>query len=256
MRTEDLPQESFDKYTTHGAYHWKGTYESYYYYSPRLDARYKVPLNLLKTNWNKHLDGLGLDSGCGDGVAVYKVLSEGGRIIGVDLALDGLTLARSEIAKRSGPQASLAGSSGYSLPFTDNTFDYVLSLEVIEHLEEPEIYLHEVSRILKPRGALAITTPMQAANGQLRDRFHIHEYTEADLTKVLSQHFDPIQMWSIFPDWLDRIYYSATYFHMFDKLVNRAISMFSQILANPYERFVHSPPNPKWSGLVALAFKK
>ena len=47
-----------------------------------------------------------------------------------------------------------------ALPVADETFDYVLCTEVIEHMDvDPMFMLSEVNRVLKPGGVLIITTP-------------------------------------------------------------------------------------------------
>ena len=46
-----------------------------------------------------------------------------------------------------------------ALPFADNSFDGVLCTEVIEHLEEPQVCLDQIRRILKKEGYLCLTAP-------------------------------------------------------------------------------------------------
>lgn len=45
------------------------------------------------------------------------------------------------------------------LPFADGTFDYVFSIEGIEHFENPWTFIKELCRVLKPGGRLFISTP-------------------------------------------------------------------------------------------------
>ena len=46
-----------------------------------------------------------------------------------------------------------------NLPWENDEFDYVVSVETIEHLENPWNFIREIHRILKPEGSLIITTP-------------------------------------------------------------------------------------------------
>lgn len=45
------------------------------------------------------------------------------------------------------------------LPFSDSSFDYLIFLETIEHLERPFDIIEELSRVLKPNGMLIVSTP-------------------------------------------------------------------------------------------------
>jgi 2-polyprenyl-3-methyl-5-hydroxy-6-metoxy-1,4-benzoquinol methylase len=47
------------------------------------------------------------------------------------------------------------------LPVADASFDGIISTEVIEHLENPHAVFREFRRLLRPRGALLLTTPNQ-----------------------------------------------------------------------------------------------
>jgi len=49
-------------------------------------------------------------------------------------------------------------ASGYNLPFEDNVFDTIVAIEVLEHLEKPQIFINEIYRVLKPTGAFFLTT--------------------------------------------------------------------------------------------------
>lgn len=48
-----------------------------------------------------------------------------------------------------------------SIPKKANTYDYLISTEVLEHVENPQEVINEFYRILKPKGKLFLTTPQQ-----------------------------------------------------------------------------------------------
>lgn len=50
-------------------------------------------------------------------------------------------------------------SDGHGLPFADNSFDYVLCFEMLEHVESPHAVLTELARVCKPDGRLFISIP-------------------------------------------------------------------------------------------------
>jgi len=47
----------------------------------------------------------------------------------------------------------------FPLPFTDETFDLVLSYETIEHIWERNVFVHELARVLKPGQWMILTCP-------------------------------------------------------------------------------------------------
>jgi 2-polyprenyl-3-methyl-5-hydroxy-6-metoxy-1,4-benzoquinol methylase len=60
---------------------------------------------------------------------------------------------------RRGGRGMVVAAVGENLPFRDNSFDVVISLEVLEHVESPAAMLREVRRILKPGGWFYLTCP-------------------------------------------------------------------------------------------------
>ncbi len=61
-------------------------------------------------------------------------------------------------AKRKGFPAKRADFDK-KLPYRKETFDLVVTLEVIEHLQNAELFVSEIARILKKGGYLLISTP-------------------------------------------------------------------------------------------------
>ena len=83
------------------------------------------------------------------------------------------------------------------LPFRSGEFTGAISLEVIEHLINHELFLKEVYRILKPRGCLIISTPnivwwgyrlfMFLGRPPKKEGYHLRFFTHYSLTRLLKQ---------------------------------------------------------------------
>jgi SAM-dependent methyltransferase len=85
-----------------------------------------------------------LEVGCGEAV-VIQYLSErvpGARFDGAELDEAALTRGRARC-----PGASLVQADAYQLPFRSRSYDLVLCLEVLEHLEDPGRALRELRRV-------------------------------------------------------------------------------------------------------------
>jgi SAM-dependent methyltransferase len=83
-----------------------------------------------------------LDFGCGNGARVYDFRKMGFDAFGVDIKLD----EEDEFLR------VIPANNGYRIPFNDETFDYVYSNQVFEHVRDHKTALSEIRRVLKPRG--------------------------------------------------------------------------------------------------------
>ena len=70
----------------------------------------------------------------------------------------------------------------------DNTFDYVVSFQVIEHIEDDHLFVKEIHRVLKPGGKVIITTP-NIRRSLTRNPWHVREYTADGLAKLMRTYF-------------------------------------------------------------------
>lgn len=97
-----------------------------------------------------------LDIGCGNGFVTKILLSGRGEKFefGIDLSANEIKRAR-----LSGSFKHCSVASVYNLPFNDNSFNTVFSNSVFEHLQDLDLALKEVSRVLKPNGRFIITVP-------------------------------------------------------------------------------------------------
>jgi len=66
----------------------------------------------------------------------------------------------------------------FPYPFKDNTYDYVLSKQVIEHLIRPTKMLNELHRICKPNSIIDIETCYYNNKGAFNDMEHFHYFSD------------------------------------------------------------------------------
>lgn len=81
-------------------------------------------------------------------------------------------------------------------PFTklaDNSFDTIVSFQVIEHIKDDKAFLSEIHRVLKPGGKAILTTP-NIKKTLTRNPWHVREYTAQELTDLSSNYFDHVEM--------------------------------------------------------------
>jgi len=89
-----------------------------------------------------------LDVGCGDGTTVRVLADKGVEAVGVDLRPSPWP---------EGPSFVLG--DGSCLPFRDGSFDAVGSFTVLEHLTDPERFIRESVRVLRPGGRIVVASP-------------------------------------------------------------------------------------------------
>lgn len=85
------------------------------------------------------------------------------------------------------------------LPFADNSFEKIIMMEVIEHIENDEAAISELSRVLKKNGKLIMTTP----NGDIvenKNPHHYRHYQPDELRNILKEFFDNVIIESHFPN--------------------------------------------------------
>jgi ubiquinone/menaquinone biosynthesis C-methylase UbiE len=96
-----------------------------------------------------------LDLGCGTGdllCTLGTLLGEEACCVGIDLSQDMLAVARTKIADC--PHTHVVQTDvTQPLPFADDTFDLVASLNLLQEVSAPTLVLEEVYRILKPGGS-------------------------------------------------------------------------------------------------------
>lgn len=93
------------------------------------------------------ISGSLLDVGCGSKPynSLFKVTSH----VGLDIDIESVRLR------------AMADDyyDGNSFPYLDSSFDSLLCSQVLEHVFNPDVFLGEINRVLKPKGKLLLTVP-------------------------------------------------------------------------------------------------
>lgn len=82
------------------------------------------------------------------------------------------------------------------IDFEAESFDYVISFQVIEHIKHDRKFIKEVSRVLRKGGKFIVSTP-NAPMSLTRNPWHIREYTESQLCQLLAAGFTHIEAYGV-----------------------------------------------------------
>lgn len=121
-----------------------------------------------------------LDVGCGVGQQALELYNRGFDVHGIDPAASMLSLAHDKLTDR------VSEGSILSLPFPDNSFDFVYSLEVFRYLDSTDNVkgMQEMLRVLKPGGVFFSTF----VNRWALDGFFLFESARKLLKKSRCHH--------------------------------------------------------------------
>ena len=100
----------------------------------------------------ERIHGRALENGCGVGMYVEKLTPYAGTVIGLEFDFE-RTLEASARA------AHIINAAGEGLPFPEESFDLILSHEVIEHVKNDQTAVAEMIRVLKSGGRLVLFCP-------------------------------------------------------------------------------------------------
>ena len=122
-----------------------------------------------------------LDIGCGSGL-MLNVLKEFGKVSGMDASNDAINFSRTlnaGIIKK--------GSLPKNVPFVKKSFDLILALDVIEHIEEDCEALNSINYLMKKNGILVLTVPALMSLWSKFDEVNHHKrrYRKSELTAKL-----------------------------------------------------------------------
>ncbi len=109
-------------------------------------------LDMILQAAGKRISGVVLENGCGVGMYIEHLAPHAGKVVGLEYELDraAQALQRSE---------HIVNAAGEHLPFPDESIDFILSHEVLEHVQDDRSAAREMLRVLRPGGRIALFVP-------------------------------------------------------------------------------------------------
>lgn len=146
--------------------------------------------------------GNALEIGCGAGFSTKRLT----KFLPKAVKLEGSEYVEGMLpdARKLNPGINFISESVYELKRKDETFDIVFLLEVLEHLDYPDIALKEISRVLKPGGYLIIGVPREPLWRMLnmaRLKYvkdfgnttgHLNHWSSSGFSRFTQQHFGKV----------------------------------------------------------------
>ncbi|MDP7244146.1 MAG: class I SAM-dependent methyltransferase [Flavobacteriales bacterium] len=141
----------------------------------------------------KIISGNVLEIGCGEGYGITELAPKAEQYF----ALDKYNTAISEELKEKNniifKQMEVPPLKGID----NNSIDFVVTFQVIEHINNDELFISEIYRVLRPGGKLILTTPNQLMS-LTRNPWHFREYTPNHIQEILQTSFQDIDIKGVF----------------------------------------------------------
>ena len=161
------------------------------------DDRYRLRQTVLSKINNLNNCSTVIDIGSGNGWAAQELVAHCGRFAAIDISERNLKTINSIINQN----ASIPNRDNFfaiqadamNMPFANNSIDYIISCEVIEHLPDPKRFIDEAFRVLKPDGKIIISTPYKEkirndlcihCNKLTPRNSHLHSFDSNNLLKL------------------------------------------------------------------------
>ena len=159
--------------------------------SDSLDSDNPIHQRLVKAYYLAlpYIQGDLLEIGCGEGRGIELVLPKCRRYVAIDKIGAVVETLQQEFPEVEFQQMHIPPMSA----FEDNSFDRIISFQVIEHIKDDLLFLQEIKRVLKPGGIALITTPNYKFT-LTRNPWHQREYLSSELVQLAESVFDQVQI--------------------------------------------------------------
>lgn len=136
-----------------------------------------------------------LDVGCGTGYGAFFLASYSvNQIEAIDNYVPALDYARTVYSH---PRLIFREADALELPYPDESFDFVFSSQVIEHVASNKRFLQEIKRVLRPNGFCLVTTPNKrlfSPDSIESNPFHINEMSLNEYQEIGQSIFPRVVM--------------------------------------------------------------
>lgn len=128
-----------------------------------------------------------LDVGCFRGEFVRGFIELGIDAYGVDVSKDAIAkgLNRAPFLKE---KLIVCDVDKETIPFNDEYFDLIITINTIEHLCSPPKCIDEMRRVLKSGGYIIVVTHIPGSDHDLSDKTHINVRSEKEWVRLFEKH--------------------------------------------------------------------
>jgi SAM-dependent methyltransferase len=103
-----------------------------------------------------------LEVGCGRGATLLEFARRGANVVGLDYSEEALVVCRAHEARGGiAGRATFVNGDATKLPFRAESFDFVFSVGLLEHFQDPRTILAEQQRVLRTGGYLLVQVPQK-----------------------------------------------------------------------------------------------
>lgn len=171
-----------------------------------------------------------LEIGCGEGYGIQCYINNTTSLTLVDKSKNNLSLIKKKhesciVHKKKVPPLNF---------LEDNTFDTIISFQVIEHIKDYKLFLKEIHRILKPSGKVFISTPNKEKT-IAKNPWHYKEFSLTELENLFQCLFSKYEIKGIEGNNKTDYYYLKNN-QSVEKILSIDILNLHKILPNPLLR--------------------
>lgn len=150
--------------------------------------KYQVSRYEFAARYVRGKEVLDVATGTGYGADVLMRIGEATSVTGVDRSDEAIAYAVSHYGAAG---SDFIVGDALRLPFLDDRFDVVVSIETLEHIVDQQSFLDELARVLREDGTLILSTPNKKYDP--RNKFHVAPLATVEFLKILRPRFLDVQ---------------------------------------------------------------